>query len=217
MQTVIEKLFSRTQVGSRPTPSVRNDLLENLKSSKEYRHAFVEEKIRTQLAIQTKTIREQRGMSRPIFAKLMGKVNSWVFRLEDPNQPPPTIPTLLKEAEAFDVDLEISFRPFSHLLNRLEHLNADSFGVPSFDDETRDNRFEGGTNEEMNALWSFLQHGGSGANGNPLRSQPDPEIAGAKILEMPPRADARGNPNDKIPPQGEKRMRVTRSDRSRRR
>jgi ribosome-binding protein aMBF1 (putative translation factor) len=129
MQTEIEELFRQTQVGSHHTSSVKNDILENFKSSKEYRHAFVEEKVRTQLAIQTKTIREQREMSRPTLARLMRKANSWVFRLEDPNQPPPTIPTLLKVAEAFDVDLEISFRPFSHLLNRLEHMTAESFSV----------------------------------------------------------------------------------------
>src|SRR5258708_23987554 len=205
MQTGIEELFRQTQVGSHHTSSVKNEILENLKSSKEYRHAFVEEKVRTQLAIQTKTIREQRGMSRPTFEKLMRKVNSWVFRLEDPNQSPPTIPTLLKEAEAFDVDLEISFRPFSHLLNRLEHMTAESFAVPSFDDEVRENTFGSKTDEEISGLWSRLQRGesGRGAGG---QSTPIAAIAGAKILEMP---------NTKIGPQGTG-TRVTRCGRSRR-
>jgi transcriptional regulator with XRE-family HTH domain len=206
MQTGIEELFRQTQVGSHPTSSVKNEILENFKSSKEYRHAFVEEKVRTQLAIQTKTIREQREMSRPTLAGLMGKANSWVFRLEDPNQSPPTIPTLLKVAEAFDVDLEISFRPFSRLLNRLEYMTADSFAVPSFDDEVRENTFGSKTDEEMSALWSCFRGNmvGSSVSGPP--PTPGASTRGAKIFEMP---------NYKFTPQGIG-TRVTRSKRSRR-
>jgi transcriptional regulator with XRE-family HTH domain len=189
MQTGIEQLFMQTQDASPLMPSVCSDLLKNFTSSKEYRHAFVEEKVRTQLAIQTKTIREQREMSRPAFAKLMDKANSWVFRLEDPNQPPPTIPTLLKVAEAFDVDLEISFRPFSHLLNRLRNLQADGFGVPSFEDEVRENTFGSKTHEEMSALWSQLQRDkNAGANDILLfwkDESVNPQPLGADLLEMP--------------------------------
>jgi transcriptional regulator with XRE-family HTH domain len=182
MQTGIEELYRQTQVGSYRTSSVKSELLESFKSSKEYRHAFVEEKIRTQLAIQTKTIREQRKMSRPTLAQLMGKANSWVFRLEDPNQSPPTIPTLLKVAEAFDVDLEISFRPFSHLLNRLEHMTADSFGVPSFDDEIKTNTFGSKTDEEMSALWASLK-GGAGIGGCSYATYSTP-TGGAHVIQM---------------------------------
>src|SRR5258708_6467952 len=206
MQTGIEELFKQTQVGSYPTFSVKKEILDNFKSSKEYRHAFVEEKVRTQLAIQTKTIREQREMSRPTLAKLMEKANSWVFRLEDPNQSPPTIPTLLKVAEAFDVDLEIGFRPFSHLLNRLEHMTADSFSVPSIDDEVRENTFESRSNEEMSALWSRLQSRESGMCHSVESPATTAAVSGAKMLEMP---------NAKFPPQGI-RTRVTRSERRRR-
>jgi len=106
-------------------------------------------------------------MSRPALAKLMEKANSWVFRLEDPNQSPPTIPTLLKVAEAFDVDLEISFRPFSRLLNRLQHMTADSFAVPSFNDEIKENTFGSKMDEAINDSWTLLQRheNGKGAGG----------------------------------------------------
>jgi transcriptional regulator with XRE-family HTH domain len=124
------------------TYSVKRQLLDNFTNSKEYRHAFVEEKVRTQLAIQIKTIREQRPLTRPEFAALLEKAPSWVFRLEDPNQPPPTISTLLQVAEAFDVDLEISFKSFSSLLKRLEHMTPESFEVPSFEEEIKDGAFE---------------------------------------------------------------------------
>src|SRR5271155_2434619 len=119
---------------SNPTSSVSAELLHNLRSSKVYRHAFVEEKVRTQLAIQIKTIREQREMSRPAFAEQLKKADSWVFRLEDPNQTVPTIPSLLNVADAFDVDLDIRFRRFSELLNEIDNLGPNSFEVASFDE-----------------------------------------------------------------------------------
>ena len=138
MPTTIDELWKQTQVGSNSMSSVGSQLLGNFKASKEYRHAFVEEKVRTQLAIQIKSIREQREMSRPELAALMGKVPSWVFRLEDPNQAPPTISTLLQVAEAFDVDLDISFRRFSDLIDRIGRITPESFQVPSFEEEIQD-------------------------------------------------------------------------------
>ena len=115
--------------------SVKDQLLHNFKGSKDYRHAFVEEKVRTGLAVQMKAIREQRELTQPALAQLMDKTQPWVSRLEDPNQPPPTIPSLLQVAEAFDVDLNISFGPFSELLDRLDEMTPESFRVPTFEEE----------------------------------------------------------------------------------
>ena len=115
--------------------SVGNQILENFKTSKEYRHAFVEEKVRTWIAGQIKAIREHQGIKRPELARMMGKSPSWVFRLEDANQPPPTISTLLQVAEAYDVDLDIRFTPFSALINDLDRISPNSFTVPSFSEE----------------------------------------------------------------------------------
>jgi hypothetical protein len=142
---MLEKMHSslnETSLESNPTSSLKAQLLYNLKNSKEYRSAFVEEKVRTQLAVQIKTIREQRQMGRTIFAVLLGKVYSWVFRLEDPNQAPPTIPSLLNVADVFDVDLQIKFRRFSDLLNEIEHMEPESFRVPSFEDEVKNGAFD---------------------------------------------------------------------------
>jgi transcriptional regulator with XRE-family HTH domain len=127
---------------SNRTSSVKAQLLHNLKNSKEYRRAFVEEKVRAQLAIQIKTIREQRRMERTTFADLLRKAYSWVFRLEDPNQAPPTIPSLLNVADVFDVDLDIRFRRFSDLLNQIEHMGPESFKVPSFEAELESGGFD---------------------------------------------------------------------------
>jgi transcriptional regulator with XRE-family HTH domain len=141
MQTETEKSLPETAAVFENTSSVRDQLLDNFIASKVYRHAFVEEKVRTGIAAQIKVIRERRGMKRPEFASLMGKAPSWVFRLEDPNQTPPTIPTLLQVAEAFDVDLNISFESFSQLLDCLDGMTPESFEVPSFNEEMEADAF----------------------------------------------------------------------------
>lgn len=131
----IAKLPKATEGELSNTSSVREELLHNFESGEEYRHAFVEEKIRTSVAAQIKTIREQRQLTQPEFAKKLGKSQSWVSRLEDPNQSVPTVPSLLTVARAFDVDLDIRFGRFSDLLQQLEAMTPESLEVPSFSDE----------------------------------------------------------------------------------
>src|ERR1700720_995436 len=112
MPTEIERSSSPIENELVNTPSIESQLLRSFKTGKVYRHAFVEEAVRTSIAAQIRAIREQRKMSRPELAKLMGKSPSWIFRLEDPNEKPPTISTLLAVAEAFDISLNISFGSF---------------------------------------------------------------------------------------------------------
>jgi len=140
-----------TQTANLPKPtggespsmsSVRKQLLDSFKAGREYRSAFVEEKVRTSLAVQIKAIREQRGWTQPDLARELRKSQSWVSRLEDPNQTSPTIPSLLRVAEAFGVDLEIRFGRFSELLDRLGAMTPVSFEVPSFEEELKNGAFE---------------------------------------------------------------------------
>jgi len=138
MPAEIERSPSPIESELANTSSIGNQLLESFKTGKVYRQAFVEEAVRTSIAVQIKAIREQRKMSRPELAKLMGKSPSWIFRLEDPNEKPPTISTLLAVAEAFDINLNISFGPFQSFLDRLSNMSPASFEVPSFDEELGD-------------------------------------------------------------------------------
>lgn len=154
-----EYLLNPTQGESSSIPSsVSEQLLENFKSSREYRHAFVEEKTQTSIAAQIKAIREERGLTQPEFAKAMGKSQSWVSRLEDPNQPPPTIPSLLAVAETFDVDLDVSFGRFSELLRRLENMTPESFEVPSFDEELKSGAFNKVEAADWTTAWNWAGH-----------------------------------------------------------
>jgi transcriptional regulator with XRE-family HTH domain len=136
-----EELSSPMGIESASTNTIREQMIEGFQASKEYRHGFVEEATRTRIATQIKTIREQREWNYKKFAEEIGKKISWVYRLEDPNEAPPTIPTLLRVAEAFDVGLDVRFRSFSELLADVTTLGPDSFDVPSFCQEMEGGSF----------------------------------------------------------------------------
>lgn len=68
---VIEKSPLPTVNESANTSSVGDQLLQSLKSSRSYRHAFVEEKVRSNIAAQISANREQRGMKQPELARVM--------------------------------------------------------------------------------------------------------------------------------------------------
>lgn len=121
--------------GVSKTTSLKKRLLQSFKTSKEYRHGFIEEKVRASLAAQIKAIREQRGLTPLQCAELLGKKESWVLRLEDPDEVPPSISTLLSVAQAFDVDLNVSFRSFGELLDGLDGAPSRQLDVPSFEAE----------------------------------------------------------------------------------
>jgi transcriptional regulator with XRE-family HTH domain len=146
-----EELYSPIGAEFANTSSLRSQILQSLKTTEEYRYAFVEERIQSSLAAQTLAIREQRKLDPKKFAEKLGKKVSWVYRLEDPNQPPPTIPSLLEVARAFGVDLEVRFRPFSELLNDIGRLSPDSLKVASFENELPE--MERSASNERLRLW----------------------------------------------------------------
>ena len=118
----IEKLQNPTAAESSLMLSIKAQLIQSLNTSKEYRHSFVEEKIRTGVAAQIKAMRESRCGTQAKFAKVLGKAQSWVARLEDPNAKPATLSTLLEIAVALDVDLVVRFGAFSELVDWMAGL-----------------------------------------------------------------------------------------------
>ncbi len=134
---IIERSLSQTQAEFANTSSIREQVLEGLQASNEYRHAFVEESIRTRITAQIKALRDARKWDYKGFAEKINKKVSWVYRLEDPNIAPPTIPTLLQVAAAFDIGLDVRFRSFSELLDDVTTLRPESFAVPSFEEELK--------------------------------------------------------------------------------
>ncbi len=124
-------------LGSAGINSIKNQILEQMQSSKEYRHGFIDEAIRSRIVGQITALRKERGWDLKTFASKIGKKLSWAYRLEDPNSAPPTIPSLLEVAETFDIGLDVRFRSFSELLSDATSLSPASFLVPPFDEEMK--------------------------------------------------------------------------------
>ena len=138
---IVNSSCQQAGAGSASTTSIKQQMLDGFVASKEYRHGFVEESIRSRITAQINSIRNERGWDYKAFADKIGKKPSWVYRLEDPNSTTPTIPTLLAVAEAFDIGLDVRFRAFSELLEEATSLTPEALRVPCFDSELREGHF----------------------------------------------------------------------------
>ncbi len=108
-------------------------LLEKLKS-KAYRQAYVAEHVRTGIAFQIRALRAQRGWSQKRFAEELGKPQSVVSRLEDPDYGKVSVQTLLEGAAAFDVALLIQYVSFPEFLHRTQDVSPEALQADSFDE-----------------------------------------------------------------------------------
>lgn len=100
-------------------------------ADKEYRDAFVEAHIRTGIAIQTRVIREQRGLSQLALADLMNTKQSVISRIENEVGNISTT-TLLSVARALDVSLFIRFISLDKLLDETSDLSQKAMEVASY-------------------------------------------------------------------------------------
>ncbi len=83
----------------------------------ESRHLFVAAQIRNGLPLQLRAMREDRGWTQAALAEKLGTTQNTVSRLENPKTSKPTITTLKRIAEAFDVALVVKFTPFSEFID----------------------------------------------------------------------------------------------------
>lgn len=128
------KLLNKTIPESNPTISVKLQLLGSL-TDDEYRKVFVQERVRSFVALQIRSLRDQRKMTQQQLGDAIGMAQTWVSKLENPDYGKMTISTLLRLANAFDTDLEIKFQPFSKTIHDLPTQGPDYFRVPSFKEE----------------------------------------------------------------------------------
>jgi transcriptional regulator with XRE-family HTH domain len=140
---MLTAILSSQQAGleSLSTDSIRHQMLGQMRASKEYRYSFNEEAIHSRIVAQISALRRDNGWDLKAFAERLGKKLSWTYRLEDPNAPPPTIPSLLQIAATCDVGLDVRFRSFSELLDDAVDQTPKSFAVPSFDAELKSGAF----------------------------------------------------------------------------
>ncbi len=109
-------------------------LFEKLKS-KSYREAYVAEHVRTGIAYQIRALRTQRGWSQKRLAEEMGKPQSVVSRLEDPDYGKVSIQTVLEGAAAFDVALLVQYVSFPEFLRRTQDVSPEALRVDRFDEQ----------------------------------------------------------------------------------
>jgi transcriptional regulator with XRE-family HTH domain len=128
------KLLLTSRAESAGTILARQQLLQSFRDP-EYRHAFVNERLRASVALQIRALRHSRGMTQKDLGEAIGMAQTWVSMLENPDYGKVTVATLLRLAEAFDIDVEIKFRPFSRALETLPEQGPEYFSAPSFAEE----------------------------------------------------------------------------------
>jgi transcriptional regulator with XRE-family HTH domain len=97
------------------------------------RDAFLSAQTRTKLANQIRTIRSHRGWSQGEFARILGKPQSNVSRMESRDYGNFSLSTLFELAFAFDCGLVVEFVPFADFLVRTHDLSPAALNVQSFD------------------------------------------------------------------------------------
>jgi len=114
--------------------SLGKKLLERLQR-KSYRHAYLAQHVRRGVAYQIRALRDMRQWKQGLFAKLLGKPQSVVSRLEDPDYGKMTLQTLLEVANVFDVALEVRFVSYSSFVGNSRDVSVESMRVPDFKDD----------------------------------------------------------------------------------
>src|SRR5665213_1501331 len=111
----------------------RGQMIDNLRDPEMRRH-FVAEEILSRLPMKIRALRTAQRLSQRELADRMGKKQTWVSKLEDPNYASFSLKTLLDVARALDVGLDVDFVAFSRLLDRALNFSVADLEVPRFAD-----------------------------------------------------------------------------------
>jgi transcriptional regulator with XRE-family HTH domain len=118
------------------TTFVKREILNSLRADPEYRHAWNLENVYTGICFQIRALREQREFSQSALGKEAKMAQERISILEDPNADTrPTLNTLLRLADAFDVGLDVRFVPYGTVIDRSTKTDMKRLEVPSFEDE----------------------------------------------------------------------------------
>lgn len=104
----------------------------NKLSRRSYRDAYVAEHVRRGIAYQIRALRNQRNITQGELAKLVGKPQSVVSRLEDPDYGKMNLQTLLELASAFDVALQVRFIDYNNFIASTRNVSPTALEVDSF-------------------------------------------------------------------------------------
>jgi transcriptional regulator with XRE-family HTH domain len=90
-------------------------------------------------------MRDARGWTQSVLAQKLGTTQNAISRLENPRTGKPTVTTLKRIAEVFDVALVVKFAPFSEFVDSISEMSEKSVSVPSYDTEAAEQK-TGATN-----------------------------------------------------------------------
>jgi transcriptional regulator with XRE-family HTH domain len=102
----------------------------------EYRHSYDEDFLNTSIAVQIKTLRDERDLTQQQLAEKVGTKQAGISRLENVNYSAWKMETLRKLARAFDVRLRVRFESFRTLLDDAQNFSEENLLVPEFDQDT---------------------------------------------------------------------------------
>jgi transcriptional regulator with XRE-family HTH domain len=108
------------------------NFLEELRDD-EFRDGFVADHVRTRLALLIRTLREQRGWSQADLAHRLGKTQSVISRLEDPDYGKLTLRTLFEIASAFKLPLYIDMPNWDDWFRLMADMSSRNLERRSFD------------------------------------------------------------------------------------
>ena len=93
----------------------RNSLIEEFRD-KDYRESYAEDFLHTSIAMQVRTVREQRGMTQQQLADAIKTKQTGISRIENVNNRSRNLRTLIKVAFALGCRLRVSLETFGSLI-----------------------------------------------------------------------------------------------------
>lgn len=99
----------------------------------EFRNGFVADHVRTRLALLVRSLREQRGWSQAELGRRLGKPQSVVSRIEDPDYGKLSTQTVFEVASAFGLPVYIDLPEWDEWFRLMEDMSSRSFKRKSFD------------------------------------------------------------------------------------
>ena len=112
------------------------EFIRQLASNKELRDEFVADQVRARLGLMVRALREQppREWTQAQLGEAMGKPQSVISRIENPDYGKHNLQTLLEVAAAFDVPLLIDFPEWDDWFRRIKVVRKADLERRSFDE-----------------------------------------------------------------------------------
>jgi transcriptional regulator with XRE-family HTH domain len=111
-----------------PNPTILREL-----DRDDFRASFVADHVRTRLALLIRTLREQRGWSQAELGRRLGKPQSVVSRLEDPDYGKATTQTLFEVASAFGLPLYVDMPDWADWFCLMSDMSSQNLRRLPFD------------------------------------------------------------------------------------